>query len=285
VDTKEALDSRAWLNISSNSILEFLAMDCLINIKETDLLKALIRWGNFQMQQNNDDADANLRSKILPGLRKIRFGSLTQEELVELFQEDLGKVLTGDEKSSILMSFISGNWELMPCGVVSSTKLTPRHEPYTFFSLPYAADQNKNETSCGNKFGDKCFQFRVDKNADIVGVKLNLTAPYHKLITFSLCKYFITAPIVTGSVNITSPHRGEVFCPFKTIQTLVANEWYRLDFQFNGFDESSFHCGYVLPEVKDISVCDGLTLTVQDSSTLCVHILGIVFSKVADTSM
>jgi hypothetical protein len=238
------------------------------------------------MQQNNDDADANLRSKILPGLQKIRFDSVTQQELVQLFQEELGNVLTGDEKSSMLMSIISGNWELMPKDVVPSIKLAPRHEPYTFFSLPYAADQNKNQLKSGNNFGDKRFTFKVDKSTDIVGIKLNLTAPYHKLITFTLYHFEEYENVATGSVNITSPlHRGEVLCPFKTIQTLVANEWYFVEFQFDGFDESSFHCGYVLPRDKDMSVCDGLTLTVQDSSTLCVHILGIVFSKVADTSI
>jgi hypothetical protein len=42
LETKEALDSCAWLNMSSNSILEFLDMECL-NINEADLLKALMR--------------------------------------------------------------------------------------------------------------------------------------------------------------------------------------------------------------------------------------------------
>ena len=277
LETKEALDSQDWLNIGSESILEFLNMDCL-NINEADLVRALIRWGNYQMHQNGDNPEANLRSKVLPGLGKIRFGSLTQQELVELCQEELGKVLSGDEKSSIFMSIISGNWELMPKDVVPSIKLAPRHEPYTFFSLPYSADQNKNQLKSGNNFGDKCFTFKVDKSTDIVGVKLNLTAPYHKLITFSLRENDY-ALMATGSVNITSLHRGEVFCPLSTMQTLVANEWYRLDFQFNGFDESSCHCGYVLPSGKISYICDGLTLTKNYVSELSVHILGFVFFK------
>jgi hypothetical protein len=176
------------------------------------------------------------------------------------------------------MSIISGNWELMPKDVVASIKLTPRHEPYTFCSVPYAADKNKNQLNCGNNFGEKCFSFKVDKNADIVGVKLNLTAPYHKLITFRLHRYQPDVEIATGSAHITSPlHRGEVFCPFNTVQTLVADSYYRLEFQFNGFDESSCHCGYVLLSDKTPSVCNGLTLT-YNNYTRCVHILGIVFS-------
>jgi hypothetical protein len=282
LETKEALASQTqdWLNISSESILEFLNLECL-NIKEADLVRALVRWGNFQMQQQDRDTlpDENLRRIILPGLRKIRFERLNHEELVQLYQEELGEVLTPGERCSILMAVISGKWELMPSDIVSSTKLTPRHVPYTFFSLPYAADQTKNETRCGNNFGEKFLLFKVDKNADIVGVKLNLTAPYHELITFTLNRYQRAVPLATGSVNVTSLDRGEVFCPFNTMQTLVANSWYRVEFQFNGFDESSFHCCYVLPWDINLRICDGLTLTISNNCTLCVHILGIVLSK------
>jgi BTB And C-terminal Kelch len=283
VETKQALASQDWLNISSESILEFLDMECLINIKEADLVRALIRWGKFQIQQQDRDTlDENLRSKILPGLRKIRFDSLDYQEVAQLCTEEFGEVLTGDEKCSILVAIIKGDWELMPNNVVSSIKLNARHEPYTFFSLPYAADKNLNELKCGNQFGEKKLYFKVKKTAAIVGVKLNLTAPYHELITFSLIRHQNDAiATATGSVNITSPlDRGEVFCPFNTAQTLAADSWYIVQFEFNGFDESSFHRGYVLPKDKIRSVCDGLTLTVHDgSSTRCVHILGIVFSK------
>jgi BTB And C-terminal Kelch len=287
LETKEALDSSDWLNISAESILEFLNMECL-NINEADLVQALIRWGKFQLELQVDNLDENLRSKILPGLRKIRFGSLTQQEIVQLCQDELGKVLSAEEKCSIFMSIMSENWSLMPNEVVSSTKLTPRtprHEPYTFCSLPFTADQNKIETRCGNNYGGKIFAFKVDQNAEILGVKLNLTAPYHKLITFSLSNSdeYENVVIATGSVNITSPlDRGEVFCPFNTKQTLVANEWYRVEFQFNGFDESCCHCGYVFPSDKSPGICDGLTLTINSGFTLCVHVLGIVFSKAVD---
>jgi hypothetical protein len=277
--TTEALNSSDWLNISAESMPEFLDMEGL-NINESDLVRALIRWGKFQLeQQDRDNVDENLRSKILPGLRKIRFDSLNHEEIVKLYQEELGEVLSDGEKCSILMAVISGNWELMPKDVVPSIKLTPRHEPYTFCSLPYAADQNQNQLKCGNNFGQKIFSFQVDKNADIVGIKLNLTAPYHKLITFSLREHNPDALMATGSVNITSLHRGEVFCPFSTMQTLVAESWYTVNFQFNGFDESCCHHGYVLPSDKRSYIFDGLTLTKDCMFTLSVHILGFVFFK------
>jgi hypothetical protein len=282
METTEALASHDWLNISSESILEFLNMECL-NIKEADLVRALIRWGKFQLQQQDrDHLDENLRSKILPGLQKIRYDSLNHEEIVKLYQEELGEVLSDGEKCSILMSIISGNWGLMPNDVVPSTKLAPRPEPYTFCSLPYAADKNENQLKCGNKFGQKHFYFKVDKNATpIVGIKLNLTAPYHKLITFSLHHYGKDVALATGSVNITSLHRDEFFCPFNTMQTLIANTEYRIDFQFDGFDELDCHHSYVLQS----SVCDGLNLTRSDNLAICVHILGVIFSKAVDISV
>ena len=120
METKEALASQDWLNISAESMLEFLDMECL-DIKEADLVRALIRWGKFQLeQQDGDTLDENLRSKILPGLRKIRFDSLTHEEVAQLCTEDFGKVLKADEKCSLFVAIIKGNWEMMPTDVVSS---------------------------------------------------------------------------------------------------------------------------------------------------------------------
>jgi len=116
METKQALASQDWLNISSESILEFLKMDCL-DINEADLVRALIRWGKFQTQQSGDDAVENLRNKILPGLQKIRFGSFTQLEVAQLCEEELGEVLTAEEKYSILKSSVKGDWKMMPPGL------------------------------------------------------------------------------------------------------------------------------------------------------------------------
>jgi BTB And C-terminal Kelch len=130
VDTKEALASQDWLNISSESILEFLNMERL-RIKEADLVRALIRWGKYQLLQESGGGE-NLRSKILPGFRHIRFDSLSQQEVAQLFKEELGEVLTAAEKCSIFMSIITNDWKMMPTDIVSSSKLTPRHRPVTY---------------------------------------------------------------------------------------------------------------------------------------------------------
>jgi hypothetical protein len=129
---KEVLDdSQGWLNMSSDGIVEFLDLNVLINIEEADLVRVLMRWGKFQLLKQ--DQNANLRSLILPGLRKIRFDAMNPKDITKLFKEELGEVLTGDEKFSIFMAIISGDWKLMPTDVVSPIKLTPRH-----FNIPYS---------------------------------------------------------------------------------------------------------------------------------------------------
>jgi hypothetical protein len=277
-ETKEAVESPAWLNVSSNSMLEFLNMDCM-NINEADVVRALTKWGNFQMYQNGDDPEANLRSKVLPGLGKIRFGSLTQQELVQLCQEELGKVLSGDEKSAIFMSIISGNWELMPSDVISPTKLAPRHEPYAFCSLPYGADPKNQEIYRCNKYKNMLISFKVGQKAEIVGVKLNLSAQVHDRMTFSLRNDDDDreAVIATGSVKVTALHRGEVFCPFNTSHTLHPCKFYSVHFTCNGYCVE--HRPYNLPKDYVPSISDGLLLRILTPSTY-VHVQGLVFKKV-----
>ena len=72
-------------------------------MKIVDQVWGLIRWGKFQLQKKNK---TNLRKKILPGLRKIRFDYMSLREIAELFKEELGEVLSGDEKYSIFMANI-----------------------------------------------------------------------------------------------------------------------------------------------------------------------------------
>jgi hypothetical protein len=210
-------------------------------------------------------------------LQKIRFGSLTQLEIVQLCQEELGKVLSADEKCSICMSIMSGNWSLMPNDVVSATKLAPRHEPYTLCSLPFAVDPKfKNKYLC-NEDKHMTLAFQVAKKAVILGVKLNWSAQSQdRGTTFSL-RDDADAVMATGSVKITSPHRGEVFCPFNTLQTLVPCAYYRVYFSCNG--HSHAHRSYALPENKNLIVSDGLTLRISTLNTY-VPVEGLVFQKV-----
>lgn len=254
-------------------------MECL-NIKEADLVRSLIKWGNFQLQQHvdGDNLGESLRSKILPGLRKIRFDGLTQQEIAQLYQEGLEVVLSADEKCSILMAIITGDWKLMPNDVVSSSKLCPRHEPYTFCCLPFVEDPSKKSKRHGLVEHD-FLTFQIDKAAAIVGVKLNLKLQFHANMTFQL--YNRSVKLADGKVSNTSLHKGEVFCKFNTKQTLAAGVKYDVYFEFDsrqiGFRYHYFNA-YTLSPEKNPSSSDGLTLTVESSKlTLATEVKGIVF--------
>jgi hypothetical protein len=291
LETTDALNSSDWLNIGSESILEFLDMECL-NIKEADLVRALVRWGKFQLeQQDRDTLDEKLRSKILPGLRKIRFDSLTHLEVAELCKEEFGEVLTGDEKSSIFMANITGDWKLMPTDIVSSSKLAPRHEPYTI--CPLYCDTIPAEI-ISKISGSLSFNFQVDKKADIIGVKVNLPASLQDTLTSIKLRTKWDGEwtdIGTGDPKSTSLHRGEMFYKINAKQSLAANTESEFTFSFatsqGGFLSGEKACTkYILPKDKNPSCSDGLTLKVHNAERwFYVHIQGIVFKKVAVVSM
>jgi hypothetical protein len=284
VETKEALDSSDWLNISAESVLEFLDMECL-NINEAVLVWALIRWGKFQLKQQNGGGE-NLRSKILPGLRKIRFNSLTQHEVAQLCSKELGEVLTGDEKSSIFMSIITENWEKMPTDVVSPSKLTPRHAPYTFISLPYQEDPL--ERGSGNA-RQTAIRFHINKSATVIGVKLNTNAFGHdslSSITLGTILNDIWTVIGIGDPKATSLHRGEKFYRINSIKSLVGFKECYLMFKFAEpiCDSDGMLKIYTLSKDKHQSNSGDLALTIMDSKlSSFAHVLGIVFDNVSSS--
>jgi hypothetical protein len=72
------------------------------------------------------------------------------------FRISLGKVL------DFYVHHVGELWEL-PNDVVPAT----RHEPYTFRSLPYAADPKNDATHHGN-LNTWCLRFEVNKKADLL---------------------------------------------------------------------------------------------------------------------
>ena len=258
-------------------------MECL-DINEADLVRALIRWGKYQLEQHDrDNPNENLRSKILPGLQQIRFDSLSQQEVAQLFKEELGEVLTGDEKCSILMSIITDDWKMMPTDVVSSTKLIPRHKPYTFISLPYDVDLSRRHVG---DFREATICFTTNKKATLVGVKLNTNAFGHHSLSSITLKTILNGQLTsigTGDPKLNYLHKGQMFYKFSSTPSLVANAQYSLVFAFAESlvsSKSGVANLHTLPNDKNPSHSDGLVLTVHQTYIHCfAHILGIVFEK------
>jgi BTB And C-terminal Kelch len=287
METKQALASQDWLNISSETVLEFLKMDCL-NIDEANLLRALISWGKYQTRQSGDDAVENLRSEILPGLQNIRFGSFTQLEVAQLCEEELGEVLTAEEKYSILKSLIKGDWKVMPSGVVSSSKLAPRRGPqerYTFCPLLFNEIPLLDWHNVMNVTW--ALDFNINKKATFIGVKLNLPACLHDTLTSIKLYTLLKDTIIVSSTadpKSTSLHTGDKCYKITSPQTLAAHTKYTISFGFTpsegGFPPRK-NKGYSLPRDNNPSCSDGLILSVLNAHKIFrIHVQGFVFDKV-----
>ena len=110
-------------------------MDCLV-IEEADLVRALIKWGKYQLQKDSDDPTdgLKLRTKIWPALKLVKFASLTCKEFAQLCLEELGEVLHVEERHSILMAIVTGQWKLMPREFAATPrKHQPRRVPLRIF--------------------------------------------------------------------------------------------------------------------------------------------------------
>lgn len=272
MDTKEAINSEEWLKINSDSVLEFLQLECL-NVIELDLVEALIKWGKFQLHQeklNFRDYD-NLRRKILFGLKQIRFESIGHKEFAQLCQKELGFALSGDEKCAIFMSIITGDWMATD---VAPLKLTPRHSPYTMCDVPFDRDHAKDAkylNYSGNK--SDLLIFTVDKATTFAGLTVNRHADYHQNIRFELRRDW--TKIADGTSSAVSKHRGVDFCTATPVCTLEANTQYKLFFYISS-PRSCDHKAYSF--FKEKSRSDGLTVTIA-TPTLCVQVSALVFKN------
>jgi len=176
-ETADAVASEQWLHISFECVREFLQMDCLC-LRESDVVRALIRWGKYQVQMDEEDPTdgQKLRSKIFPALKLIKFASLTHKEFAHLCLEELGVVMNLEEKYSVMMAIGTGVWQQMPSELVSSDA-TPRKKPFTSLQLEF------QELPLERSYALVCIDgphpegptliFQLDKRADFVGLKLN----------------------------------------------------------------------------------------------------------------
>lgn len=269
LDTSEALESDAWLNISSDSVQEFLQFECL-NVVEADLLTALIKWGKSQLQQ--DEADdgymKSLREKILPGLQKIRFESLTHEEFTQLCQKELGAVLSGDEKCSIYMSITTGVWTLSE---VAPSKLNLRNGPYILCNAIFERHEPRdadNRTQINS-----CLKFSVCETALFAGLKINLKEYYHENMIVDLYDDRETK-IGHGNSKFMEKSQGVAFCKITPFCTLAPNVTYELRIDLtNSYHKRAYHRTKYHTYFNE-----GNRLEIK-SEMLCAAVVALVFKR------
>jgi hypothetical protein len=183
MDTATALSSEAWLGISLESVQEFLRMDSIDAVEEVDLVRALIRWGKFQLQTGGDKFDGEkMRRKINAGLHLIRFSALTSKQFANLCLEEFGAVLTAEEKHLIMMSIVTGDSSLMPPDVVIYNY--PARERKRDIVVKFPLDKTRQIY----KFGPFAInvKFELSKKSILLGIKLICPKIQQNVFSFEL---------------------------------------------------------------------------------------------------
>jgi hypothetical protein len=170
LETEAALASESWLDMRQDSVLDFLQMD-FMEVKEPDLVSALIKWGRAQVIQNGEDPEdgQKLRSKILPCLKFINFQVLSNREFALLCVEDLGRILSSDEKHAVMMCITLGDWNHMP-GELAPVKQPPRLKSTCVFALLYLQGSKQGLTRFHYSGVD--LTIVLDRSAKLMGFQI-----------------------------------------------------------------------------------------------------------------
>lgn len=259
-ETAKALNSESWVGINLESVQEFLRMD-LITAEEIDLVRALIRWGKFQVQTDGDDPEdgTKLKSKILPCLNLVRFLALSHKEFAQLCLEELGTVLSAEEKYSVMMSIAMQDWSLMPVEIIPAN-LAPRKKAFIVCTLPYES----HRFLVSNSMSSNQFDFKLDREATFVGLEVTFLTFTQEIFQFTvdLMKENNNCVIGTGSSERdTFLYHGKNFCKITPKCSLAANTKYKLLVSFPR--TQSLEMLYLpIDQFPASSTCDGLTITI-----------------------
>jgi len=116
----KVLDSEFWLSASEETVLSILKQEKL-NISESDLLEAVVKWGTANVEEGVDVRDA-----IDSAVKLIRFRCMDYVEFGRI-SCDIGDILTDSEKYKILLSICLQDEKLMPPNF--TRKNVPRNLP------------------------------------------------------------------------------------------------------------------------------------------------------------
>jgi hypothetical protein len=258
-----------WLEICHQSVEEFLKLDCL-GVEETDLAKGLISWGKYQVLKEGGDLKnlGLLRTKIIPGLKRIRFAAMDQDEFIQLCREEVGALLGKKVRSSILLA------------ITSKKKLAAhqkRKKPPIVFNLPCMQHFNKNKR---RDLVTANLIFHVDERAEFIGLKVNTSIAAYGPFKFELYNARNYTVIGSGSSEAKKiAYFGEEYCLIHPKCTLTESNKYNLSFTFpDAFGKVVRpNFPYFTFPLNSFTV-NGLTLTI-DSTLVHVFVQSMLFVK------
>jgi hypothetical protein len=232
VDTAEALASHHWLGISSYSVEEFLQMDYL-DVREMDLVWALVRWGKFKVLNDKDDPEdgQKLRAKILPGLRYIRFASLAKAEMKTCLQL-LDGVLSDEEKHLISTK----KWKQLPLAVFASASAARRKKAHIVCKLPQFSNSFSDVWRGSDALIKRSIKLQVERRAELVGLNFEATRNFRewkKALNFELMDAQRKS-IARGNFRREISHDGVDFVRLSPRCVLEADTKYTLEFIYCG---------------------------------------------------
>jgi len=176
----EALKSPSWLSASPETVQEVVQSDNTC-VSEPELFKAVVEWGNAQVEKANPDLEPDpteVRSKIFPFLKSIRFTLMDSMQFTELCKTDT--ILTAEEKLNILMCLSAKSVEFMPNEFAGASQ-SPR-KLLAVFDLPYVPSQlqpgdRHHRSYSHGRWSTLLLTFSVDKKARLVGVQVHPSDP------------------------------------------------------------------------------------------------------------
>lgn len=159
------LDSSCWLSATKETIEDVLGLEDL-GASESDLFKAIIRWGEAQIyaRENQTSNDDELRAMVDSCIKLIRFMSMDIQEFGELC--DLRNVLRHEEQDSIFLSIGKNDSDYMPENFNRSS--LSRHK-----NLSQAIICNTNYTCSGTR-QNTSLKFSVSNVATLLGLEIDI---------------------------------------------------------------------------------------------------------------
>jgi hypothetical protein len=236
VESEHAFYSIPFLCIEEQSLLEILGSDRL-NLSEVWLVIAILHWGQFKLQVEGRDPEdgANLREKLLPALRLIRFSEFDKNTFEKRIRKlaKLEKVLSKEEQLAIFMSLILKDLELMPPGFHNSQKVRGWSSHFVF-TLPDFAPIGTEKIAAG-RVETVSFKFHVKQEVEFVGMRFVKTENLKNWEHFSFVLMDSESVVSIGKGDLLGEKTvfgGRVYCKFSPKCILSAATTYVMAFQY-----------------------------------------------------
>jgi hypothetical protein len=141
-----------------------------LSVSESDLLKAIVRWGIAKFPKKEGEhvcTGSELREVIDPFIKLIRFMSMECKEFAELcISPNLLNVLSADEQRLIFLSLVLKNHKYMPVNFNCSNVTRTMSQSAIICSVRYLYQNNL--------LTGEILQFSANQSVNLLGIAIDL---------------------------------------------------------------------------------------------------------------